>query len=546
MNKDPTLTLGGQLDRLLNRFVKEGKLDRKTQQSMRVLHPCYPQLYGQPKIHKPNAPIRPIVSFYNTPLSALHKVLASFLKPLAQNRLRLKDSVHFKQRLSDTEFQHPDYTYLASLDVKALYTNCDMRKATATAVSQFRLKPNLLPPGISPETIGSLISFCLDNSYFEFNNIFYKQNSGGTMGSPLIVELSEIRTAETELLALSSCPNPPIAYNHFVDDGIGAFKDRTHAEYYLSYLNSRNTDLQYTIEHPKDDGSLPFLDILIHADRSTSVYRKPTHTNLYVKYNSTTPNSTKDSVIRSLAQRAFNLCSPQHLDAELDTVHTICLKNGFPSRRIHTVINKVGTKFHSPKPLSLKQFNKQCKLDSYPLHVLLPYHPSLSQPLKQVLQKHDIKVTFSSPTTLRNMLTKTKSTPPTQRTPNVVYEFACDDCPATYIGQTYRPLFKRTDEHERAHRLKKAYAAGNPTSAPAVHALETGHNISWNDIKILTTTSHRSQLNLIEHAGIRTRDPHMNRTDAAPNINHLWNPLLSKISSTFKPRPSNILYKNYS
>ena len=49
--------------------------------------------------------------------------------------------------------------------------------------------------------------------------------------------------------------------------------------------------------------------------------------------------------------------------------------------------------------------------------------PSSAQPLKQVLQKHEIKVTFSSPTTLRNMLTKTKSTPPTENTPNVIYEF---------------------------------------------------------------------------------------------------------------------------
>ena len=188
-----------------------------------------------------------------------------------------------------------------------------------------------------------------------------------------------------------------------------------HADYFLTL--SRNTDLQYTIKHPQQNGSLPFLDIQIHGDRSTSVYRKPTHTNLYVKYNCTTPNSTKDSVIRSLAQRAFNLCSPQHLNSELDNFHTICLKNGFPSHRIHQIINKVGTKFHSPKPLSLKQFDKQFKLDSYPLHVLLPYHPSLSQPLKQVLQKHDIKVTFSSPTTLRNMLTKIKSVLPLLKIP---------------------------------------------------------------------------------------------------------------------------------
>ena len=41
---------------------------------MRQLHPRWPQLYGQPKIHKLGAPIRPFVSFYNTPFSALHKV----------------------------------------------------------------------------------------------------------------------------------------------------------------------------------------------------------------------------------------------------------------------------------------------------------------------------------------------------------------------------------------------------------------------------------------------------------------------------------------
>ena len=93
---------------------------------MRVLHPRYPQLYGQPKIHKPDAPIRPIVSFYNTPLSALHKVLAHYLKPLTQNSFRLRDSVHCKQLLSEPPFNNATYPYLASLDVKALYTNCDM------------------------------------------------------------------------------------------------------------------------------------------------------------------------------------------------------------------------------------------------------------------------------------------------------------------------------------------------------------------------------------------------------------------------------------
>ena len=84
----------------------------------------------------------------------------------------------------------------------------------------------------------------------------------------------------------------------------GDFRDKSHADGFLSYLNSLTDDLQYTIEYPSHDGSLPYMDILIHADKSTSVYRKPTHTNLYVRYNSCAPSSSKDSVIRSLTRRA--------------------------------------------------------------------------------------------------------------------------------------------------------------------------------------------------------------------------------------------------
>ena len=164
----------------------------------------------------------------------------------------------------------------------------------------------------------------------EFNGSFYSQDEGGTMGSPLIVELAEIRLAEVETLALSSSPDPPHSYCHFVDDGLGAFRDRPHAEAFLNLLNSLTEDLTFTQEHPSPDGSIPFLDVLIHPDKSTSVYRKPTHTNLYTKYSSCTTNSAKNGVIRSLTRRAYNICSPQHLDAELQTVRHVCLQNGFP------------------------------------------------------------------------------------------------------------------------------------------------------------------------------------------------------------------------
>ena len=95
------------------------------------------------------------------------------------------------------------------------------------------------------------------------------------MGSPLSVTLAEIRITYIEQLALSSSTRKPKHYYHFVDDGLGHFINRAHAEELLQHLNSLAPDLEYAIEHPNSDGSIPFLDILIHPNSSTSIYREP-------------------------------------------------------------------------------------------------------------------------------------------------------------------------------------------------------------------------------------------------------------------------------
>ena len=114
------------------------------------------------------------------------------------------------------------------------------------------------------------------------------------MGSPLTVALAEIRVTETEQLALETSSQPPKHYRHFVDDAFGHFTDKQHANEFLRHINGLTNDLQYTIEQPTPDGSIPYLDVLIHTDKTSFVYRKPTHTNFYTHYSSSTPQSSKD------------------------------------------------------------------------------------------------------------------------------------------------------------------------------------------------------------------------------------------------------------
>ncbi|KAL5261853.1 hypothetical protein ACHWQZ_G007530 [Mnemiopsis leidyi] len=165
--------------------------------------------------------------------------------------------------------------------------------------------------------------------------------------------------------------------------------------------------------------------------------------------------------------------------------------------------------------------------------------------MKKILGQHDIKVTLthssSTTVTLRNLLTKTKTTPPPDLTPHTIYEISCLDCTSTYNGQTYRPLIHRMKEHERCHRLNNAYeydeTPDKVKSAPVHHSLITGHRIAWNDINILKTLPSRSHLDLTEQAAIHITNPSMNRTDSALKCSSLWNPILPKIAATLKPTP---------
>ena len=75
----------------VKKLVKENKISKSFHDSSRVPHPRPPHIYGLPKIHKEGTPIRPIVAFCNSPLSALHKQLSEILKPLTLSPLRLKD-----------------------------------------------------------------------------------------------------------------------------------------------------------------------------------------------------------------------------------------------------------------------------------------------------------------------------------------------------------------------------------------------------------------------------------------------------------------------
>ena len=91
------------------------------------------------------------------------------------------------------------------------------------------------------------------------------------------------------------------------------------------------------------DGRLPFLDALVMRMKgrfSTTVYRKPTATGVYTRWESYCSSSQKIALIQSLVSRAKRICSPEHLEQEITGLKMILRENGYHLPIIERVVNR--------------------------------------------------------------------------------------------------------------------------------------------------------------------------------------------------------------
>ena len=111
--------------------------------------------------------------------------------------------------------------------------------------------------------------------------------------------------------------------------------------------------------------------------------------------------------------------------------------------------------------------------------VVIPYVAGMSEDIRRVCRKFNIRVVFKSGRTLHSMLTKVKNTLPPGKQSNVVYRIPCS-CSQVYIGETKRRLETRLKEHRDA-----CERGMMEKSAVAEHVWEHHHPIHWEETTML-------------------------------------------------------------
>ena len=293
------------------------------------------------------------------------------------------------------------------------------------------------------------------------------------MGSPLSSFLAEAVMQDLEKRSVTH--NPDIkTWNRYVDDVLATVKkDKT--DDILHCINNTLENIQFTKEE-EHNNQLAFLDVLLTRTNdgtiNTQVYRKKTHTDQVLNFNSNHPTQHKISCIRTLFNRIDTHCNTEEAkQTERRYLYSTFMKNNYPKNFINKVLTSVRNQ---------RQIDKSNEQPEQPkTTITLPYINSTSEMTARLLRPFNINVAHKPTHKLRSYFTKHKDKTSTTETKNAIYMVPCRDCPQRYIGQTSKKIETRITEH------KNAIKRHDLRSLPAAHTYDNCHTFNWTETQLL-------------------------------------------------------------
>ena len=336
---------------------------------------------------------------------------------------------------------------------------------------------------------------------------------GAAMGSPLSPIVANIFMEQFEKEALETAPHPPSLWKRFVDDTFVILEAKYKDEFF-HHINSLDINIKFTAETSKADGSIPFLDTWITPQRDgslqTKVYRKPTHTNQYLQWDSHHSISNKYSLISSLLHRAKDICSSkQLLEEEQKQIQEALQTCKYPA----WAINRMKIKTNSPRN------RNNNKPDNRPMHrnsITVPYNEGLSETFKNICKRYGIQVHFKSGKTIKEELVAPKDQDHITQKSGIIYRYKCDrlECNHEYIGETARTFGERFKEHLKA------------PSPIFDHSNISGHSTTINNFTVVGREEQNLSRLIKESMFIRVNNPSLNKNIGKYYLLHIWDEVL--------------------
>ena len=274
--------------------------------------------------------------------------------------------------------------------------------------------------------------------------------------------------------------------------------------------------------------------MLVKFSIKVKVYRKKTHTNQYLAFDSHHPLHQKMGVIRTLMNRCEEIVTEEEdKEEERGTIMKALEDCGYPRWTVKNV------KDDMKKKVQKKGTNKQENDVKSKGMVVLPYVSGLSEKLARIFKKRGIVTAMKPQSTLKSFLVHPKDkTDPKEG----VYTIDCKGCDKKYVGETKRKLKVRVKEHQtETEKVSKAVVYTRDRkrqsqsemwgSALTDHSVKENHVINWESARIVEKERDDLARGIKEAIYIR-KLPNLNRDEGRYHLSHLYDNLLGAPTST--------------
>ncbi|XP_062714231.1 uncharacterized protein LOC134291004 [Aedes albopictus] len=257
LNRDPTGSIESKNNQFVKRLMDLKLIDAQQAYRLKSNTAICPRIYGLPKAHKPELPLRPVVPNITSPTYQLSKYVSNIIQAATNCEYNIRDSFTFAAEIKHLKV--PEDHVIVSFDVISLFTNVPKELILRAIREDWdRIKEHTQ---INMYLFLEIVNFCLDNSYFMFRSQIYSQKFGTAMGSPLSPILADIVLNKLITTVVQSLDFVILFLKKYVDDFFIVLpRDKVQAT--LEAFNNYNERLQFTVEE-ENNGRLPFLDILV-------------------------------------------------------------------------------------------------------------------------------------------------------------------------------------------------------------------------------------------------------------------------------------------
>jgi len=187
----------------------------------------------------------------------------------------------------------------------------------------------------------------------------------------------------------------------------------------------------------------------------------------------------------SMIDRAMLLSHPRYHNKNINFIINTFLQNDYPlhfifdtiNLRLKTVVNKrniTHTNEAENNNINNGNNNNGMKINWF----TLPYFPNISEKFKNITKIQNVKLSFYCFNKLDRIIKAQKDLLPDYLKKNVVYKISCNNCDATYVGQTKRKLKTRITEHR--NQINR-----NSFNKTVITEHRLCHDFDWNNVKIL-------------------------------------------------------------